>query len=285
MGFLERAIRNGISKGVGDAIGKAVQKVIEPTATEIANKAAESFDQATNHNTERSERPSAFGGFESALSNLQRSAENYATQAAKNMKICPSCNKPNTAENTFCQDCGARLPETTIAQGAVCTECGKQNTVGTKFCSGCGAKLPAAIQEEQAEKSRGDEVMVKWDEILSVYPKWNCGGVPVDIEIIETDIYSFTVDFKGDSISASRGVEQYRQYAMQNGFRMAGEYPNKENLYCKINGVCYHIDTEHCFDGDSDCPVIYFDIREPSGGYDYVKPEPKQKTSLFDLFK
>ena len=52
-----------------------------------------------------------------------------------------------------------------------------------------------------------------------------------------------------------------------------------------IDGVCYHVDTEHCFEGDSDCPAIGFDKSEPYGGFNYVKPEPKKKTSFMDLFK
>ena len=70
-----------------------------------------------------------------------------------------------------------------------------------------------------------------------------------------------------------------------NGFRQAGEYPSVEHLYKRVDGVVYHVDTEHCFEGDSDCPSIGFDKSEPRGGFDYVKPEPKKKTSFLDLFK
>ena len=31
--------------------------------------------------------------------------------------------------------------------------------------------------------------------------------------------------------------------------------------------------------------AIGFDKSEPRGGFDYVKPEPKKKTSFMDLFK
>ncbi len=37
--------------------------------------------------------------------------------------------------------------------------------------------------------------------------------------------------------------------------------------------------------GVSDTACIGFCIREPYGGFDYVKPEPKKKTSFMDLFK
>ncbi len=37
MGFLERAIRRGISDVVGKAIGNAVRQAVEPTATNLIN--------------------------------------------------------------------------------------------------------------------------------------------------------------------------------------------------------------------------------------------------------
>lgn len=84
--------------------------------------------------------------------------------------------------------------------------------------------------------------------------------------------HSFEVEFKNDPQAARRAVEQYRQLLLQNGFYMAGQYPNMSHLYKQINGVCYHVDTEHCFEGDSDCPTIGFDNREPYGGLDYTAP-------------
>ncbi len=282
MGFLERAIRRGVSDAVDKVIGDTVRKAVEPAATELANKAAESIDRATEQTEQKVYRQS---GLEGAFSNLQRSVESYATEQAKNIKICPSCGEAATADKKFCPHCGSKLPETTVAQGAVCPNCGKQNTVGTKFCSDCGAKLPAAIEEEQAEAAKAEEVMTTWDELLSVFPKWNCGGYPVDIQEIDTDQYIFIVDFKGNSRAAKLAVEEYKDFAMQKGFHPAGEYPSNDNLYNKINGVCYHVDLEHCFDGDPDCPTLGFGVKEPYGGYDYVKPEPKKQVSLKDLFK
>ncbi len=210
--------------------------------------------------------------------------EGYATQAAKNMKICPACEAPAGADQKFCPHCGARLPELTVAQGAVCPACGKQNTVGTKFCSDCGAKLPAALQEEQEAIARGEEVLSRWEEALAAYPLWNCGGIPADIECIDPGSYIFTVDFRGDSAAARLAVKNYLALARSHGFHPAGKYPSQENLYNKVGGICYYLETEHAFDGDSDCPTIGFAIREPEGGYDYAKPEPKKKVSFMDLF-
>ncbi|MBO5049652.1 MAG: zinc ribbon domain-containing protein [Oscillospiraceae bacterium] len=277
MGFLERAIRRGVS----DAVGKAMVKAIEPTVTDLTNKAANAIDQAAQ-NTEQ--QAACSSGLEGAMANLERSVQGYATEAAKNMKVCPNCNKPTTADKKFCPECGTQLPEQTVAQGAVCPSCGKQNAIGTKFCQDCGTKLPAAIQEEQAQADRNAAVMAQWDAKLPQYPKWTCGGTKMYIDDYGTH-YIFGAEFNGNATAAGRAVSEYRQVLLQNGFRQAGEYPSVEHLYKRIDGVVYHVDTEHCFDGDSDCPSIGFDKSEPRGGFNYVKPEPKKKTSFLDLFK
>ena len=112
MSFLERAIKNGISKGISNAVGNAVKQAVEPKATAYANKVADELDQAaqnvsqqTNEAAQQTAR--ATGGLEGAFANLQQSMENYATQAAKNMKICPKCQTPSSADKTFCPNCGA----------------------------------------------------------------------------------------------------------------------------------------------------------------------------------
>ncbi len=281
MGFLDRMIQNGIRRGVENAVGNAVQKAVEPKATELANKAAESLDQAAGNARREAERAS---GFDSAMANLQRSAESYATNAAKNMKICPSCEEPTTADKKFCPKCGTKLPEKSVAESAVCTNCGKQNTIGTSFCSECGTKLPAAIEEEQRKAEHDEAVMREWEEKLPNYPKWNCGGTDFHIEEYDPGVFGFSACFNGDATAASRSVEQYLQLAREHGFRPAGEYPSQRTIYNKINGVCYCIDTTDCLAGDPDCPTISLWVHEPAGGFDYVKPEPKKKTSLRDLF-
>lgn len=277
MGFLERAIRRGVS----DAVGKAIGKAIEPTVTDLTNKAANAIDQAAQNTEQQVARSS---GLEGAMANLERSVQGYATEAAKNMKVCPNCNKPTTADKNFCPDCGTQLPEQTVAQGAVCPSCGKQNAIGTKFCQDCGTKLPAAIAEEQAQADRNAAVMAEWDEKLPQYPKWTCGGTKMYIDDYGTH-YIFGAEFNGNANAAQRAVSEYRQVLLANGFRQAGEYPSVEHLYKRVDGVVYHVDTEHCFEGDPDCPSIGFDKSEPRGGFDYVKPEPKKKTSFLDLFK
>ena len=278
MGFLERAIRRGVS----DAVGKAIGKAIEPTVTDLTNKAANAIDQSVQNTEQQVARSS---GLEGAMANLERSVQGYATEAAKNMKVCPNCNKPTTADKKFCPECGAKLPEQTVAQGAVCPNCGKQNAIGTKFCQDCGTKLPAAIAEEQAQADRNAAVMAQWDAKLPQYPKWTCGGSEFNIEEYDPGCFEFRANFNGNHQAACRAVDEYRQILLQNGFRQAGEYPCIEHLYKMENGVCYHVDTGMCFEASPDSPSISFTIGEPRGGFNYVKPEPKKKTSFLDLFK
>ena len=266
MGFLERAIRRGVS----DAVGKAIGKAIEPTVTDLTNKAANAIDQAAQNTEQQVARSS---GLEGAMANLERSVQGYATEAAKNMKVCPNCNKPTTADKKFCPECGTQLPEQTVAQGAVCPSCGKQNVIGTKFCQDCGTKLPAAVQEEQMHADDHASVMSKWDKQLPQYPKWNCGGSHFEIEVYD-GFTTFSVNFDGNTFRAKQAVEQYRQLLLEGGFREAGENPTIEHLYKMIDGVCYHADTEHCFEGDNDTATIYFNTGEPQGGF-YYKPDKK----------
>ena len=272
--LLERAIRRGVSNAVGNAVGKAVQQAVEPKATEFANKVAGQIDAATQHAAQQGEKTvRQASGLEDALSNLQRSVESYATEAAKNMKVCPNCQKTTSADKKFCPDCGARLPEGSVAQGAVCPSCGKQNVIGTKFCQDCGTKLPVAVQEEQMHADDHASVMSKWDKQLPQYPKWNCGGSHFEIEVYD-GFTTFSVNFDGNTFRAKQAVEQYRQLLLEGGFREAGENPTIEHLYKMIDGVCYHADTEHCFEGDNDTATIYFNTGEPQGGF-YYKPDKK----------
>ena len=174
MGFLERAIRRGVSDAVGKAVGNAVRQAVEPAATNLVNQATQSIDQANGNSQQQTQRSTV--GLEGAMSNLE--------------------------SNEY-----------------------------------------------------------------------------------EVGYYSFSADFAGNHLAASQAVESYRQLLLQNGFRQAGQYPSMNHLYKMVDGVCYHVDTEHCFEGDPDSPTIGFDKSEPYGGFNYVKPEPKKKTSFMDLFK
>lgn len=280
MGLLERAIRKGVSKGVGEAVGKAISDAIKPSAEQVANRAAQQIDQAAEQQrvAEENARKAEYSG---VFGNLERSMQNYATQVGKNTKICTSCGEVAKADEKFCPKCGAKLPERTVAEGAVCPNCGKQNNIGMKFCSECGTKLPAAIEEEEAEKARDEAELAQWENRLFSFPKWNQGGKNYIIEDFG-DWISFAADFESH-FAAKNATENYRQYLLQCGFRPAGKYANDEHLYAMVDGKCYHVDFEHCFEGDPNRTEIGFTFGEPEGGFNYVKPEPKKQFDLGDL--
>ncbi len=283
MSFLKRAIRDGVRQGIGDAVGKAVQQAIEPHAEELTNKAADYFERKSGNATREVRRSAS--GLEGAFANLERATQNYANQMSKNMKICPDCGQTTSADKSFCPSCGAKLPAQTVAEGALCPSCGRQNDVGTKFCQDCGTKLPAAIQEEQAQRAKDEAELAQWDTLLPQYPKWSCGGSKYNLEEYDPGVFYFSAGFNGSANAARRAVEEYRQILMENGFRQAGQYPSPGQLFKRINGVVYNVDTENCFNGDPDRADICFCIREPHGGFDYVKPEPKKPANLKDLFR
>ena len=288
MGILERAIKRGISEGVNKAVGDAVEKVVAPKAEEYANKTAAKIDEATQQMTGQNAQASAASeeagsSLTGVFANLQKSMEGYATEVSKSLKICPACGQPADADKKFCPKCGAKLPDSTIAEGAVCPKCGKQNSIGTQFCAECGTKLPSAVAEEKAAQKKDEEVLAGWDKYLAAYPKWNCGGSGYEIEQMDGGV-SFMVKMESEG-AAKEAVKKYRQLLIQNGFRQAGEYPDVCHLYKMTDGVCYHLDTEHCFDGDYDQPQFLFSIGEPTGGFNYTKPEPEKASSILDLFK
>ena len=288
MSLLKRALREGIRKGVGDAIGDAVRQAIEPTATQFANKAAQRLEQSTNAAADRVKQGTdqarrATGGLQDALRNLEQAAQGYATEMGKNMKVCPSCGQPTTAEKTFCPSCGQRLPEETLAAGAVCPSCGKQNSLTTKFCTDCGEKLPHVLRAEEEARAKDAAVLTQWQQFLPQYPLWSCGGTNLCLEQLEGG-YMFSVTFPGDA-PARAAVEEYRAVLEAAGFRQAGQYPCREHLYKMVGGQCFHVDTEHCFDGDGDAPCFYFSMDEPTGGFDYKEPQPKKQPGLKDLFR
>ena len=141
----------------------------------------------------------------------------------------------------------------------------------------------ATETKEQAE--RNEAVMLEWDEKLNTYPKWICGGDELSIEEYGDNAYRFSAVFRDNPQAARKAVEEYRHILLACRFREAGQYPNKEQLYKRVNGIVYNVDIEHCFEGDDDCASIGFYQREPHGGFDYIKPKPKKKFSLKDLFK
>lgn len=220
MGFLDRAIRNGISngisKGIGDAVGKAVTNAVEPRATKLANEAAD---------------------------NIEKSARENGREIKKNAsELESSLNRLNNALKDY---------ETTYQAGVA--EDNKKNVIDA------------------------------WEKNFPNYPKWTCGGKDFDMTI-EEGYQSFTPTFNNHE-EAVKATNEYREILKQNGFEERGEYPDIEHLYKMIDGKCYHVDTEHMFEGDNNMPTIYFNISEPVGGFNYVKSEPKKSGLFGGLFK
>lgn len=206
MGFLDRAIRRGVSNAIGDAVEKGVRDAITPKVEQAAantvNQAAEAINQSaaqtaqpqgTVNQDSVNQATNTLGGL---FGQLETAANQFANEAAKNMKICPSCGEGAGKDVKFCPKCGAKLPEQTVAEGAVCPSCGKQNAVGTKFCQDCGTKLPGAVAEEQAAQAKADVVMAEWDQKLPQYPKWCFGGKDFNMEQYDCPVFLRTVVHK-----------------------------------------------------------------------------------------
>lgn len=51
--------------------------------------------------------------------------------------VCSVCNAVNPSENTFCQECGAKLGEAAVKK---CPGCGMELESDVKFCGKCGSK-------------------------------------------------------------------------------------------------------------------------------------------------
>lgn len=287
MSFLKRAIRDGISKGVSDAVGKAVKEAVEPKAGEWANKTAQQINRMSQKQSNQAKQ--SFSEMKGAFANLQKAMEGYATEVGKNIKICPACGALSPADKKFCTDCGAELSEDTVAQSALCPACGKQNAVGRKYCEDCGTKLPIAVAEEKAAQERMKACLNTWDSILPMFPKWSFGGSEMEFEEYDPDEYggyfaSVRIYF-GRNESGEYPLLQYWELLKDEGFRTAGRYPDEGHLYNEIGGVCYMVSCEHAFDGGTDVLNLEFARREPEGGFNYVKPEPKPQLSFKDLKK
>ncbi len=305
MGFLKRAIKRGIQEGLENTLGKAVEETSQQIFANVGNAAAEKVKDATEEyrkpqQTARPQQPAqpvatqqtatttassedlktAFAGLGGIFGDMMNSAQAYANEISKNTKECPECGAIASADKKFCPECGAKLPEETIARSAVCPSCGTQNEIGTKFCSECGTKLPAVVQAENRAAQKDEQFIANWPNQLPAYPVWNGGGKNFTLEWANDGGY-FYFEMPTHS-EAQKAVVGYRILLQENGFAPEGQYPTIEHLYKKENGISYHVDTEHTFEGETPC--VYFDNAEPYGGYDYKKPEEKKITSLKDLF-
>jgi len=300
MSLLNNAVKRGVNRAVGNAVGNAVERKVTQGVNQAVTQAADRVapqpqyqpqyqqnqyaaqQNAQTHSQNAYAQASAaqLGGI---FASFAGAAQNFANEAAKNMKICPACGTGCGAEMNFCNQCGGPLPEMTAAQGAVCQGCGTQNGVGTKFCSGCGMKLPGAAAEEAAGQAKNEAVLARWDALLPQYPRWNQGGQSIGLEEYgyENGYPAFGLHVSGMGLPAA--LNQYTLLLKQNGFAAAGQYPSDQNLFKRVGSAVYSFSSENAFDGGIDHMSVYFSVREPYGGFDYKKPEPQKPKGWKDM--
>lgn len=167
---ISQGISKGISAGLNKAVGEAVNNIAAPAVnkwteqavgdlnesiSEINQGVSELNETAASVTPEQKEQLAAGLGALNLgnLGQFRANAEQYATEMAKGLKECPECGETCTADKVFCPNCGAKLPEYTMADAYVCPKCGKQNSIDTKFCQVCGAVLPVYQAEYEAEQA------------------------------------------------------------------------------------------------------------------------------------
>lgn len=287
MGFLDRAIKNGISNGINKGLGEAVSKavgesvknIIQPKVNEAAanytnavtgsiNEAAKEINEASASMNDAAKKTEEIDTAE--LEKAFNLLGSMATNAVKDKKVCPKCGELAEGDKQFCPQCGTKLPELTLSQYAVCPECGKQNDIGTKFCASCGAKLPLVIEEENSAKAADEAFMANWDEQLADYPKWCFGGRNFSLEENGTDENGIPNLIFSVSGVTSADLEKYCALLKQNGFVRPEGFYTDEVLYKVVNGVCRAFGTTEAFCDDDTMSVGFY-----AGDYNKPKEEPK----------
>lgn len=70
----------------------------------------------------------------------------FGTQAMQQIKVCEACGAMGAANQQFCRDCGAKLPQHTLydtyrQNSLVCPYCGAVVPHTAAYCPKCGKKL------------------------------------------------------------------------------------------------------------------------------------------------
>lgn len=218
--MLKRTVKNSIRKATSKAVTSAVEKAVEPQVTKVVNKAADSISCATK--SAQSEQ-STTSNLDSAFERLRQNTEAFSKEME--LKIfCPSCGSSNSIDSSFCKSCGTKLPK---------------------------------IDKNQKVKKESNFSIEQWNEKLTSYPVWNCGGTNYEFNDWGK-AFSFSAYYRTNK-EAREAVINYRALAKENGFEKNKGLNEKDDILKKtVNGVCYVIDTAHLFEGDDNCVDIYF---------------------------
>jgi len=68
----------------------------------------------------------------------EKNEQQKAKEEQLEARTCPQCLNVNPEDVKFCQECGAKLGQTSQS---VCPKCGVKNPPQTRFCGECGTKL------------------------------------------------------------------------------------------------------------------------------------------------
>lgn len=74
----------------------------------------------------------------------------FGVLSAKAIKVCGGCGSVCRADETFCTECGVRLPEKNLYEKSIegvpkCPHCGAVLAGREKYCPNCGKGLQAAV--------------------------------------------------------------------------------------------------------------------------------------------
>ena len=82
---------------------------------------------------------------------LQMYKKRREAELSMYFKECKSCGETTSAENMYCPNCGAKLPNETIADQHTCYKCHKVFAPGTTNCWLCGDVLPKYKEKPKEE--------------------------------------------------------------------------------------------------------------------------------------
>ena len=124
---------------VSDLMTNSLKRMIDGF-DENAPAAAPDPEIANLHGTER---------VDAQMPKWDAMIDQVINQELGRYRICPVCHKENPAGNQYCAECGAKLPEETLAD-VICPACGAKNRFTDQFCTACGKPLPRPF--DTAEK-------------------------------------------------------------------------------------------------------------------------------------